>query len=253
MRAQKRQAVQCFDDAVGCCDENQADFGYGDRRRFPQIFTFWVPSPHLCVYVCVCHSCTNRDRFLKFSNVCEVGFDETAHRCTEIAPDYIPHTVERPPYTVWLGSTEKGGTKIISLVHTLVATLQLRAFGDAPGIRPGERDCVFEQLLHEEAVLPTVPVSNTDHVCVGNAVLRALEKWFCGDILQFIHKLEHVGLLLFVGTADRASSNLKFFKIWRALCGLARCFGCATCARGMRFAPDSESQYLAPRQDEGLQ
>ena len=77
----------------------------------------------------------------------------------------------------------------------------------------------FQQLLHEEAVLPTVPISNTDHVCVGKAVFRTLD---CGDILQFIHKLEHVGLLLFVGTADRASSNLKFFKIWRALCGLAR-------------------------------
>ena len=137
-------------------------------------------------------------------------------------PDSTPDTVERPPYTLWLGSTDKGGTKIVSLVHTLVTTVQMRVFGDVPGLGPGERDCVFQQLLSEEAVLPLVPVSTTDHECVGKAVFRTLEKWFCGDILQFIHKLEHVGLLLFVGTADRASSNLKFFKIWRALCGLAR-------------------------------
>ena len=128
----------------------------------------------------------------------------------------------------------------------------MRVFGDVPGLGPGERDCVFQQLLSEEAVLPLVPVSTTDHECVGKAVFRTLEKWFCGDILQFIHKLEHVGLLLFVGTADRASSNLKFFKIWRVV-RIGSTFGCATCARGMRFAPDSESQYLPPQQDEGLQ
>ena len=164
----------------------------------------------------------NHDRFLNISNLCEVGFDETAHRCTEVVPDSPPDAVERPPCTLWLGSKNKGGTKIISLVHTLVTTVHMRVFGDVPGLGPGEHDCVFELLLHEEAVLPTVQVSNTDHVCVGKAVFRALEKWFCGEILQFIHKLEHVGLLLFVDTADRASSNLKFLTIWRALCGLAR-------------------------------
>ena len=89
----------------------------------------------------------NRDRFLKFSNVCEGGFDETAHRCTEIVPDSTPDTVERPPYTVTLKSTAKGGTKIVSLVHTLVSTLQMHAFGDVPGLGPGERDCVFSITL----------------------------------------------------------------------------------------------------------
>ena len=75
---------------------------------------------------------------------------------TEVVPDSIPDTVERPPYTLWLGSTDKGGTKIVSLVHTLVTTVQMRVFGDVPGLGPGERDCVFQQLLSEEAVLPLV-------------------------------------------------------------------------------------------------
>ena len=138
----------------------------------------------------------------RFSNVCEVGLRRTVAQ--KLCPILFRIPSSACPTKCGLEARRKVAPRF-SLVHTLVTTLQMRAFGDVPGLGPGERNCVFEQLLHEEAVLPTVPVSNTDHVCVGKAVFRALEKWFCGDILQFIHKLEHVGLLLFVGTADRAS------------------------------------------------
>ena len=37
----------------------------------------------------------------------------------------------------------------------------------------------------EEAVLPTTPMSMTDHICVGKAVFRALEKCCVDDLLLF--------------------------------------------------------------------
>jgi hypothetical protein len=145
----------------------------------------------------------------------EVGFDETAQTCTEYAPNDIPDTVQRPPYCVWVGASAKGGTKIISLVHSLVVTLQVRAFGDDAA------DGSFQAFLQEEVVLPSLPISTTDYQCVGKAVFKALDKYAFDDLLQFIRRIEVVGLILIVGTADRASSNLKFMRVWRALCALA--------------------------------
>ena len=125
--------------------------------------------------------------------------------------------MQKPPYTIHLSSTEKGGTKVVSLIHALVTTMQVRAFGVG-----GDRDGAFRRVLYEEAILPIVPITTTDHVCVGKAVIRTLEKWCFDNFLEFLHKLEPIGLILFVGTADRASSNLKFFRIWMALCCMAR-------------------------------
>ena len=144
----------------------------------------------------------------------EVGFDETAQTCTEYAPNDTPDTVQRPPYTVWVGASAKGGTQIISLVHSLAVTLKVRAFGD-------DADGSFQTFLQEEVVLPTLPISTTDYACVGKAVFKALDKYAFDDLLQFIRRVEVVGLIVIVGTADRASSNLKFMRVWRALSALA--------------------------------